>query len=261
MRYIRGGSLRQTLEQRGAFSLSQTVAIFNQLADALHVAHSAGVIHRDLKPDNVLLDERGQVYLTDFGIAKQLDSAEAITSTNEIIGTFAYLSPEQLRSEVVQPQSDIYALGIMVFELLTGEYPYSGSGLNVVMQHLQSPFPLAHSLLPDLPSDIDHVLQRATAKFADERYKTTLDMAEDFMRAVEGERIPYYTPEHPQPKSPIRPNPQGIAFERRTPAQSSQRHRYYMLQAVRKFWIDGVLKNSLQDDIAFESGGYVITAC
>ncbi len=213
MRWLRGGSLHQSLERDGPWDLSRTAILLDQVASALSVAHSIGIIHRDLKPDNILLDERGNTYLTDFGLAKnllsgvlastpesdmntiletqeaffteQLTSTLYITDSQHMAGTPAYLSPEQIRFESLSPQTDIYSLGITLYEMLIGKLPFTGTIGEVVNSHMREPLPLVSEIRPDLPRRVDEVIQRATAKDWQERYSDTLALATDFRHACE----------------------------------------------------------------------------
>ncbi len=124
MRFVRGGSLQPALKE-GPLALGTLIRITEQIGAALQSAHRAGVIHRDIKPANVLLDEDGNGYLADFGIAKNLN-LEDRTQTGAVIGSPAYFSPEQIKAEPVSPQTDIYCLGVMLYELLSGEKPFKG---------------------------------------------------------------------------------------------------------------------------------------
>jgi serine/threonine protein kinase/CheY-like chemotaxis protein len=211
MRWLRGGNLHIALEQHGQWDLQPTCHLIDQVADALSVAHSVGIIHRDLKPDNILLDERGNAYLTDFGLAKNLFSGATdtlpgfdisqlleaqndffkqqptstlyITDSEHLAGTPAYLSPEQIRFENLSVQSDIYSLGITLYEMLTGQHPFSGTLGEVIVQHLEESLPLIHSQRPGIPIGVDDVLQRATAKDWRARYPDALSFAADFRKA------------------------------------------------------------------------------
>jgi WD40 repeat protein/serine/threonine protein kinase len=184
MRYLRGGSLRDSLEQHGAWSAGRVAQMVNQIASALAFAHVGGVIHRDLKTDNILIDEAGNSYLTDFGIAKDLDVNDGLTQDG-ILGTPAYLSPEQIRGEAASVQSDIYALGILVFEALTAVKPfYDATPATTLYKQLNDPLPSLLEFRKDLPEDLDIVLQRATSKDATLRYENTLAFARDFTAVV-----------------------------------------------------------------------------
>lgn len=158
MRYIRGGSLRDQLEVDGALEQQDLGPILEQICDALAAAHAEGVIHRDLKPENILVDERGQAYLTDFGIAKDL-SGSSLTKTGGFMGSAAYLAPEQARADPITPSTDIYSLGVLLYELLTGEHPFPDlTTIQLIQHHMDE-------LLPQVdPPPLDDVIQHATAK-------------------------------------------------------------------------------------------------
>ena len=159
MRYVRGGSLRSMMTQQGALPLARTLRILEHIADALDIAHGQGVVHRDLKPENILLDERGNAYLTDFGIAKQTHQAAHITETDAIVGTWAYLSPEQVSNTPITPQTDIYAFGILLYEMLAGAHPFQDASVGMlIMKHLSEPLPDLSLARPDLPPDLDRVI-------------------------------------------------------------------------------------------------------
>jgi DNA-binding SARP family transcriptional activator/tRNA A-37 threonylcarbamoyl transferase component Bud32 len=185
MRYMRQGSLLTALKN-GPWPPAQAASLLDQIASALAVAHQQGVVHRDIKPDNILLDEAGNAYLTDFGIAKDLTRQEQLTAQGAVIGTLDYISPEQILGEAVTPQTDIYSLGAVLYETLTGEKPFSGAMAHLLQSHLHEPMPPVTASRPDVPATIDAVLQKATAKKADGRYATVLAMAEAFRSAVRG---------------------------------------------------------------------------
>ena len=188
MRLLRGGSLRELL-QPGPLAPDACLHMLDQIGVALHAAHRFGVIHRDLKPANILLDEDHNAYLADFGIAKNLGSPELDdqTQAGALLGSPAYASPEQIRSEGVRPQSDIYCLGVLVFEMLTGRTPYHGpTPIDYITQHLTQPLPPVQSANPALPAGLDGVLQRATAKEPARRYPDVLSMLTDVHAALSG---------------------------------------------------------------------------
>jgi len=187
MRYLRGGNLETALKN-GPWDVDQAARLLDQVAVALAAAHRAGVVHRDIKPANILLDGTGNAFLTDFGIAKDLTGEMHITNEGAVIGTPDYISPEQILSHPVTSQTDIYSLGAVIYETLTGEKPFPDSSLaNVIYKHLHEPIPLVSDSRPGLPAQIDVVIQRATAKEPSDRYATALEMAEAFRLAAVGE--------------------------------------------------------------------------
>lgn len=192
MRYLRGGSLRDSIEENGAWGVAEVAQMLTQISAALSFAHASGIVHRDIKTDNILIDELGNSYLTDFGIAKDLEVHENITK-DAILGTPAYLSPEQIRGETASLKSDIYAMGILSFEALTASKPfYDATPATVLFKQLNEPLPGIGEFRKDLPEEIvttiDLVLQRATSKDADLRYQSALSFARDFAKIVNENR-------------------------------------------------------------------------
>jgi WD40 repeat protein/serine/threonine protein kinase/energy-coupling factor transporter ATP-binding protein EcfA2 len=184
MRFLRGGSLRDSLEDHGAWDAAKVAIMISQMASALTFAHQNGVIHRDLKSDNILLDETGNAYLSDFGIAKDLGGNMNLTK-DSILGTPAYLAPEQIRGEVATPQSDIYALGIMTYEALAGTKPFFDvTPATVLFKQLNDPLPDISEIRDDLSSVVNTVLQRATSKDPESRYETAIAFARDLQEAI-----------------------------------------------------------------------------
>ncbi|MBL8100784.1 MAG: serine/threonine protein kinase [Anaerolineales bacterium] len=176
MRYLEAGTLKDKMKT-SALSLSEIDRIFTQLADALGYAHAQGVIHRDLKPANVLVDANGNLFLTDFGIAKLLESASPrLTQTDAILGTPAYISPEQAAALNVDQRSDIYSLGIILYEMVTGQVPFlADTPLAVILKHLQDPLPLPSKVKPDISPAIEQVILKALAKDPDDRFANTAE--------------------------------------------------------------------------------------
>jgi serine/threonine-protein kinase len=172
MRFLPGGSLTDRLE-RGKLSLAETIRILQPLTSALDEAHRQGIIHRDLKPDNILFDQRNDPFITDFGIAKLVTEQSSLTSASLIIGTPSYMSPEQANGQELDGRSDIYALGVILFEMLTGELPYqANTPIGIIMQHINQPIPNILQLNPDLPPGCETVIARAMAKARADRYAT-----------------------------------------------------------------------------------------
>ena len=186
MRYIRGGSLQTSLAH-GAWSLDAATQLLDQVGAALAVAHRNGVVHRDVKPANILLDEEGNAYLADFGIAKDSGVADPDnpTTSGGIIGSPAYLSPEQIRAEPVSTQTDIYSLGIVLYELLAGAYPFADlPPAERVTRQLNHPLPALPATRADLPDAVNAAIQRATAKRPSDRYPDVQSLVADLRRCV-----------------------------------------------------------------------------
>ncbi|MCC6188072.1 MAG: protein kinase, partial [Anaerolineales bacterium] len=189
MRFVEAGTLKDRL-RAGPLTLAEIDRYFMQLADALDYAHGQGVIHRDLKPANVLLDARGFLFLTDFGIAKLLEGSPQYTGTGAMIGTPAYMSPEQALGQRVDARTDIYSLGIMLYEMVTGRVPFDAdTPLAISLKHLNEPLPLPSSLKPGLLPAIERALLRALAKSPDDRFANVADFMaawQDAARAAAG---------------------------------------------------------------------------
>ena len=159
-----------------------------QLVSAISNAHYNGIVHRDIKPQNILMDHDGNVIITDFGIAMAL-SATAYTKTNSVLGTVHYLSPEQARGGMATKKSDIYSLGIVFYELLTGKLPFSGeSAVSIALKHLQEETPSVRKLYPTIPQSVENVILKATAKDAVSRYKSADEMQDDLATVLSPER-------------------------------------------------------------------------
>src|SRR5690606_16070344 len=182
MRLLRGGSLEDLIEH-GPIDPATTAQLLDQIAAALNVAHRNGVVHRDLKPANILLDEDRNAYLADFGIAKDL-GASAGQQTMSGMLTPNYASPEQFKGEPITQRSDLYNVGLMLFEMLTGKPPFSGALHEVIFKHIGEPIPSVRQYVPELPAAIDEVLQRATSKDPEDRYPTVLALAAAFKSAL-----------------------------------------------------------------------------
>ena len=186
MRFLRGGNIQALLAQ-GPLSIETTARMLDQICAALHAAHRIGVIHRDLKPANVLLDEDNNAYLADFGIAKNLGNPDLENQTlaDALLGSPQYMSPEQIRSLAVRPQTDIYCLGVMLYEMLTGTLPFTGpTPFDMIQQHINTPMPPLSASQSGLPAALDGVIARATAKDPEERYSDSLAFLHDFRQAI-----------------------------------------------------------------------------
>ncbi|MDX1994996.1 MAG: protein kinase [bacterium] len=186
MRLLKGGSLSDLLAD-GPLALERTVELFGQIARGLAFAHSKGVIHRDLKPSNILMDEEGNAMLTDFGLAKLITGGSDITKTGNIVGTPSYMSPEQLRGETLDHRSDIYSLGVILYQMLTGRPPFEGSSsdvISIIYKHLEKTPELPSKVNPHITPAIDHVVMKALAKKPDSRYDSAGEMYTALRHAV-----------------------------------------------------------------------------
>ena len=195
MPYLGGGSLRDVLQRQGALPLEQTATYLDQAASALDYAHGQGVIHRDLKPANFLLASDGRLVLADFGIARIMEDTSGgsgLTSTGMIIGTPEYMAPEMVNGEQVDYRADIYELGVVLFQMLSGHVPFKGNTpIVVITKHMQEALPSIHQLNPAIPAPVDAVIQKATAKRREDRYPSVSAFARDFRRAITQAPAPY----------------------------------------------------------------------
>ena len=184
-RYIEGRDLGKTIEENGPLTPERAVEVMTEIAGALDAAHEAGLVHRDVKPRNILIRERdNRCFLADFGLTKRTAASDSLTGAGEFLGTFAYAAPEQLGGQAVDGRADIYALGCVLFESLTGTAPFSGDIHSMITSHLtKAPPPVAASV-PGLPPAIDAVIQKAMAKEPDDRYQTGAEFAEATRRAL-----------------------------------------------------------------------------
>lgn len=191
MRYMAGGSLADRLKE-GALSLEETKGIITRMAPALDAAHVKGIIHRDLKPGNILFDQYGNAFLSDFGIARLVKHGSATLTGTAIIGTPAYMSPEQIQGEKdIDGRSDVYALGVLIFQMLTGQAPYkSDTPAKVMMMHILEPVPNITEVKPDLPERVEAVLSQAMAKDREDRFATATELADSMELVSRGEGTP-----------------------------------------------------------------------
>jgi serine/threonine protein kinase/DNA-binding LacI/PurR family transcriptional regulator len=179
MRWLRGGSLSELLRHEGV-SLDRAADLFKQVASGLSYAHAHGIIHRDLKPSNIMLDDAGNAYLTDFGLAKLTESSGEITKSGTIVGTPAYMSPEQLRGDPLDHRSDIYSLGVILYNMVAGRLPFDTSSsdlVSIIYQHLEKPPTPPSEFNPECPPQVEEVIMTALQKDRDQRYNSADDMA------------------------------------------------------------------------------------
>jgi serine/threonine protein kinase len=176
MRYMTGGSLSDLIE-KGKTPIDDTAHIIEKIAQGLAYSHRKGIVHRDLKPDNILFDENGNPFISDFGIAKLTESSGGLTGSG-VIGTPAYMSPEQAQGGEIDGRSDVYGLGVIVYQMLSGQQPYSAdTPMGVVVKHITEPVPDILNLIPEVPADMDAIIKTAMAKDKTKRYESTIDLA------------------------------------------------------------------------------------
>ena len=188
MRYIQAGTLKDRI-CAGPMDLVEVNRLFRQVGSALDYAHRLGIVHRDVKPSNVLLDDEGNCYLTDFGLAKILESSVQLTASGVGLGTPAYMSPEQGQGEKADARSDIYALGVVLYEMIAGQTPYQAeTPLAVVLMHITAPLPPIRNVKPDVPEEVERVILKAMAKDPDDRFQTVREMMDALDEAVEAAR-------------------------------------------------------------------------
>lgn len=191
MEYVEGHTVRELLTDGDPVPIDEAVEIVSGVLGALEYAHKNGLVHRDIKPGNVMLTTDGKVKVMDFGIARALtDSGATMTQTDAVVGTAQYLSPEQARGEQVDTRSDLYSTGCLLFELLTGRPPFKGdSAVAVAFQHVSQLPPVPSSITPDIPEALDRVVMKSLAKNRDERYSDASHMRSDLVRALHGQSV------------------------------------------------------------------------
>ena len=183
--HVDGETLKSLVEREGALPVDRAISLVHQVARGLAFAHEHGVVHRDVKPQNVLIDDDGAAKVTDFGIARSIDPSDGLTETGTLLGTSEYIAPEQASGQRVDERSDQYSLAAVLFELLTGEPPYDGENfMAVAVKHVREPVPSARERRSDVSPRLDAIVARAMAKRPDDRFPST----EAMMAALEAER-------------------------------------------------------------------------
>ena len=200
MEYIEGKTLKQLLKKRGTLTLSEAIDIMLQLTDGMAHAHDSYIIHRDLKPKNIMIKDDGQIKITDFGIAMALNSTQ-LTQTNSVMGSVHYLPPEQASGKGCTIKSDIYSMGIIFYELLSGSLPFRGdNAVEIALKHMRDPLPSLREENPAIPQSIENIIRKATAKNPKNRYEDARSMHEDLLTALDDDRMdePVYQYKYPE---------------------------------------------------------------
>lgn len=198
MEYIEGKTLKQLLNKRGALTLPEVIDIMTQLTDGLSHAHEAYIIHRDIKPQNIMIEDNGTIKITDFGIAMAVNATQ-FTQTNSVMGTVHYLPPEQANGKGATVKSDIYSLGILMYELLTGSVPFKGdNAVEIALKHMKEKLPSIRKQNPLIPQSVENIVIKACAKNPRNRYDTVKEMHEDLVTAMERENEKKIVFEYPE---------------------------------------------------------------
>ena len=200
MEYIEGRQLKQLLKKREKLTLTEAIDIMMQVTDGMSTAHDAYIIHRDIKPQNIMILDNGMVKITDFGIAMAINSTQ-LTQTNSVMGSVHYLPPEQANGKSATLQSDVYSMGILMYELISGKLPYKGdNAVEIALKHLKEPFPSIRKEMSEVPQSVENIILKATAKNPKNRYSDAREMYNDLRTCLDvsrenEERIKFKYPE------------------------------------------------------------------
>jgi len=216
MEYIEGKHLKELIKKRGKITLSEAMDIISQICDGLATAHDHYIIHRDIKPQNIMILDSGLVKITDFGIAMALNSTQ-LTQTNSVMGSVHYLPPEQASGQGSTMKSDIYSMGILLYELLTGELPFRGeNAVEIALKQLKEPLPDIRGKIPTIPNSIVNILKKSTAKNPKNRYNDAREMLEDVKTAMDESRVDEEIIEYKYPESDEKDTPKKKVVEAST---------------------------------------------
>lgn len=203
MEYIDGKTLKQLVQKRGALTVSEVIDIMAQITDGLSQAHDAYIIHRDIKPQNIMILDNGMIKITDFGIAMSMNATQ-LTQTNSVMGSVHYLPPEQASGKVATTKSDIYSAGILMYELLTGNVPFKGdNAVEIALKQMKERVPSIRKQNPLIPQSVENVVLRATAKNPKNRYDTIQEMHEDIIHALDEDKQNEARFHYPYPESEL----------------------------------------------------------
>ncbi|WP_006240874.1 protein kinase domain-containing protein [Mycolicibacterium tusciae] len=242
MELVEGGTLRELLRERGPMPPHAVAAVLAPVLGGLAVAHAAGLVHRDIKPENVLISDSGEVKIADFGLVRAVAEAK-ITSTSVILGTAAYLSPEQVSTGDADPRSDVYSVGILAYELLTGVTPFTGdSALSVAYQRMDHDVPAPGTVIAGVPTQFDDLVLHATARDPQRRYADARDMADDLQEIVGDLGLPAF-----RVPAPSNSSQQAAALTAATAARKPPPASHVPPQHTREFTRDDISPISQQE--------------
>lgn len=256
--FINGGSLADHIRQMERLHLNETAQLVRQMAEALEYAHLQGIIHRDFKPANVLIDQQGNTYLADFGLAKMLGDTD-LTATG-IVGTPDYMAPDWAEERGLTPAVDVYALGVTVYQMLTGTLPYRASApMGVLMAHLNQSIPDIREQRPDLPPVMQTIIETALAKNAEERYQSPIDLANALQAVVEDRETDLFKPAStPEPvrKNLFHPNEwaRDVFMAAAETLGQEELHAILMMAGLQDY-IENMPPANLKNEFSFEQCG------
>ena len=213
MEYVSGMTLKQLIKKRGSLSLSEAIDIMLQITDGIKAAHDSYIIHRDIKPQNILIQDNGEIKITDFGIAMALNSTQ-LTQTNSVMGSVHYLPPEQASGKGATIKSDIYSMGILFYELLTGKLPFKGdNAVEIALKHMKNDIPSVRAENPNIPQSVENIILKATAKNPKNRYETASKMHDDLLTCLNEDRLNEKKYEFPYPEHDTDPVQKPVLLE------------------------------------------------
>ena len=238
MEYVDGPDLKEYIRQNAPLDLHEVIRIMDQILSAVALAHKHNVIHRDLKPQNILMDKIGNIKIADFGIAVALNQS-SVTQTNSVMGSVHYMSPEQTRGGLVTKQSDIYSLGIILYELITGTVPFNGdTPVSIALKHAQEPIPSIRKKDQSVPQALENVVLKATAKDPRDRYATAQAMQADLDSSLDPERAdePVFVPNHGNNNDKTIVLPGFKAPEKEQTVESEEENKPDKKEKKKDFW-------------------------
>lgn len=229
MEFVEGRHLKELIKKRGKLTISEVIDIMLQITDGMSVAHDSYIIHRDIKPQNIMILENGLVKIMDFGIAMAMNSTQ-LTQTNSVMGSVHYLPPEQASGKGSTLQSDIYSMGIVMYELLTGSLPYKGdNAVEIALKHLKESIPSIREKLPNIPQSIENIIIKATAKNPKNRYTDAREMHSDLLTCMDEDRtneakikLPYSEEDEMKLKSPKKTQPAEKKEKKEEPSKKKE---------------------------------------